>query len=144
MIQFCSILTRHQEAPSCRCRIIISQYEISRLCFLFVAFCDTPFCGMTNVDPSCQLWVGNIPQHLDEKSCLEELAAYGFRPNKLVLRKRPGKDSMLGTSFRCRVLCRSTLLCGCASRRQRTGCASTTVGLAEQLHRLPCVRHTIL
>ena len=48
---------------------------------------------MAKVDAACQLWVDNIPYYLDEKSCLEELAAYGVRPSKLVLRKRPGKES---------------------------------------------------
>ena len=56
----------------------------------------------SGADDPRQLWVGNIPQSLDEDEVLECLSMYGVRPYKLILRKREmaGKDSFGIAYFR--------------------------------------------
>ena len=55
-----------------------------------VGLFPSSWAAMPSAASSC-VWFGNIPGYLDEPGALQELAAYGIRPYKLVL--RPSRDS---------------------------------------------------
>jgi len=54
--------------------------------------------GSASDHPLNVVWCGSIPHYLEESDLLYELAAYGIRPSKAVLRhRREGEDMYIYT-----------------------------------------------
>jgi hypothetical protein len=82
-------------------------------------------------DPK-QIWVGSIPEYLDEAGAILEMRAYNIRPWKLVLRSRgEGKDCHhlhTTTCVWCLRYCECVCVCGmCVSVYANVDCTSESM-----------------